>query len=293
MKRLFAFVPVCLALACVLPLLTEAAQAAPPQLPALPDPMAGQPPPPATEHRVWNKVPIPVNLPVGRERLILFPVPVRIGLPPELGTDALTTQIIGGTVYWKALKPFPAQRVQIQAQASGNLYLIDLSASASEQSTALEIVIPEQATTPAAPGLPGQAQVSATPAEPPKPKEQDYATLVRMAAQQLYAPARLRQLPEGVRIAPVGGEATKLLLRGGAVEATPLAAWRSGSLHVTAVRLRNTEAQEAVLNPARLRGNWLAAAFQHAYLAGRGDLRDTSAAYLVSALPYAEALNGR
>ena len=84
-----------------------------------------------------------------------------------------------------------------------------------------------------------------------------------------------------------------MLYRGGALEATPIAAWRSGSLHVTAVKLRNLDFGETVLDPRRLRGNWQAAAFQHSRLAGRGDLRDTSAAYLVSLQPYAEALNGR
>ena len=264
------------------------AAAAPPPLPPLPDPAAGLAPPVATAPRVWNKTPLAINLPVGRERLVLFPVPVRIGFPPELGADALRTQLIGGTVYWTALKAFPPQRVQIQAIASGNVYLVDLSAGPSEQTTALEIVIPEQAATPT-----GAALAGAAPAEPPKPKEQDYATLVRMAAQQLYAPARLRRLPEGVHAAPAGGEAATRLLRGGAVEATPLAAWRSGSLHVTAVKLRNLGDGEILLDPLRLRGQWLAAAFQHGRLAGRGDLRDTSAAYLVSGQPYAEALDGR
>ncbi len=287
MKRTRPALPTCLALAGFVQSATAA-----PQLPALPDPMAGRVLPEPAEHLVWNKAPLAVTLPVGRERLAMFPVPVRVGFPPELGADALRTQIVGGTVYWTALKEFPPQRVQVQATPSGNIYLLDLAAGKSAQATPLEIVLPEQAA--AAQLVPGLAGLPpAAPAEPPPPKEQDYATLVRLAAQQLYAPARLHRLPEGVRPAPAGGEATTRLLRGGAVEATPLAAWRSGSLHVTAVKLRNLDAGEAALDPLRLRGNWLAAAFQHARLAGRGDLRDTSAAYLVSGQPYAEALDGR
>ena len=91
-----------------------------PSLPPLPDPMApqrmptGEPP----ERRVWAKVPIPVRLPVGRERMVSFPVPVRVGLPPELGGDILRTQIVDGTVYWVAAKEFPARRVEVQATAS-------------------------------------------------------------------------------------------------------------------------------------------------------------------------------
>ena len=100
-------------------------------------------------------------------------------------------------------------------------------------------------------------------------------------------------MPEGVYAEAAVAEPGTLLYRGGALEATPIAAWRSGSLHVTAVKLRNLDFGETVLDPRRLRGNWQAAAFQHSRLAGRGDLRDTSAAYLVSLQPYAEALNGR
>lgn len=280
----------CLALAC---LVQSATAAPPPQLPALPDPLTGRVLPEPAEHLVWNKAPLAVTLPVGRERLAMFPVPVRVGFPPELGADALRTQIVGGTVYWTALKEFPPQRVQVQA-ASGNVYLLDLAAGKSGQATPLEIVLPEQAAAAQpVPGLAGLPPAAPAPAEPPPPKEQDYATLIRLAAQQMYAPARLHRLPEDVHPAPAGGAATTRLLRGGAVEASPLAAWRSGALHVTAVKLRNLDAGEAVLDPLRLRGNWLAAAFQHARLAGRGDLRDTSAAYLVSGQPYAEALDGR
>lgn len=286
------------ALAACLLLSAGPAHAEAPALPSLPDPLAGRALPGA-ERLVWNRLPLRIALPTGGERLVSFGVPVRVGLPPELGADALRTQILGGTIYWTALKPFPASRVQVQATGSGNIYLIDLAASQGGSAAPVEVAVPEGpapsplhagAVPPGLPGLPGSAPAP----EPPKPKEQDYATLVRMAARHLYGPARLRRLPEGVHPAPAPGPGTDWrLVRGGAVESTPLAAWRSGGLHVTAVRLRNATGGELELDPRRLRGRWLAAAFQHARLAGRGDLRDTTAAYLISAQPYAEALDGR
>jgi len=42
-----------------------------------------------------------------------------------------------------------------------------------------------------------------------------------------------------------------------------------------------------------LRGAWLTCAFQHARLTAHGDWRDTTSAYLISARPYEEALDGR
>lgn len=286
-----------------------AAQASPkPALPPLPDPMApqrmltGEPP----ERLVWAKVPIPVRLPVGRERMVSFPVPVRVGLPPELGGDTLRTQIVDGTVYWVAAKEFPARRVEVQATASGNVYLLDLSAAQSSAAVApIEISVPEAARPDAATvgvakaaaattqGQAANPAAAQSPPTQPPPKEQDYATLTRMASQQLYAPARLHRIPEGVRQVSVGRAGDDRLVRGGVAEATPIAAWRSGSLYVTAVKLRNLTGGDVVLDPRRLRGDWLTCAFQHARLAAQGDWRDTTSAYLISARPYEEALDGR
>jgi integrating conjugative element protein (TIGR03749 family) len=282
-----------------------AAQASPkPALPPLPDPMApqrmpvGEPP----ERRVWAKVPIPVRLPVGRERMVSFPVPVRVGLPPELGGDILRTQIVDGTVYWVAAKEFQARRVEVQATASGNVYLLDLSAAQSSAAVApIEISVPEtpkaETSASAAKTAASQGQAAnpatAQPSPTQPPKEQDYATLTRMASQHLYAPARLHRIPEGVRQVSVGRAGDDRLLRGGVAEATPVAAWRSGPLYVTAVKLRNLTGGDVVLDPRRLRGDWLTCAFQHARLSAHGDWRDTTSAYLISARPYEEALDGR
>ena len=314
--------PLTATLMTLLLLAASAAQASSkPALPPLPDPMAmqrtlpaGEPP----ERLVWAKVPLSIRLPVGRERMVSFPVPVRVGLPPELGGDMLRTQIVDGTVYWVAAKGFKSSRVEVQATASGNIYLLDLSASSSSTATApIEISLPETArqnattmvaTKTAASQGQGQGQTqtqtqtqTANPAsmpsssiQPPSPpKEQDYAALTRMASQHLYAPARLHRMPEGVYQVSVGRAANDRLLRGGVAEATPVAAWRSGSLYVTAVKLRNLTGTDVILDPRRLRGAWLTCAFQHARLTAHGDWRDTTSAYLISARPYEEALDGR
>jgi len=287
-------------LASLLMLAGIAAQAAPPALPPLPDPLAfgrhgmpaGEPP----QRLVWAKIPLSITLPVGRERLVGFPVPIRAGLPPELGGDALRTQIVDGTIYWTATREFPPTRVEVQATGSGNIYLLDVSASKTATVAApVEISIPESKPQPAAliPTGPGQPQSqAATPTPPPPPKEQDYVTLTRMAAQHLYAPRRLHHIPEGVHRAGVAKAPTDRLVRGGVAEALPLAAWRSGSLYVTAVKLRNLTDAEVLLDPRNLRGQWAACTFQHGRLLPKGDLRDTSAAYLISAKPFEEALDG-
>lgn len=106
----------------------------------------------------------------------------------------------------------------------------------------------------------------------------------------MYAPKRLLRDPPGVFRARLKIRNPVPLLRGGAVEATPLASWRGGGLYVTAVKLRNITEQPVVLDPRDLRGRWLAATFQHARLLPHGDGADTTCVYLVSARPFAESL---
>ena len=74
---------------------------------------------------------------------------------------------------------------------------------------------------------------------------------------------------------------------GDAVEATPLMAWRAGTLYLTAVKLRNRSNTAQVLDPRLLRGNWLTATLQHARLLPAGNVADSTAVYLISAQPFA------
>ena len=59
-----------------------------------------------------------------------------------------------------------------------------------------------------------------------------YVALTRFAAQQLYAPARLLHDVPAIRRVPVSREPVNLV-RGGAIQATPLVAWRAGGYYLT------------------------------------------------------------
>ena len=80
------------------------------------------------------------------------------------------------------------------------------------------------------------------------------------------------------------------LVRGAAVTAEPLVAWRAGDLYVTGVKLRNRTGQAVILDPRKLRGTWLTAAFQHNRLHAAGDEADTTVVYLLSARPFETSL---
>ncbi|WP_052808396.1 TIGR03749 family integrating conjugative element protein [Methyloterricola oryzae] len=245
------------------------------------------------ERLVWNRVPLAVTLPVGRERLVSFPVAVRTGLPGDLRSSLLRTQIVDGTIYWRAEQPFAAHRVQVQALGSGNTYLLDLSASEQSETSPIEVVIPEHRPERGAAGNNRPSSATTESYEGRRNPQHDYVSLMRMAAQQMYAPRRLLRMPDGVHGAGVSHASAGDLIRGSPTEVLPLAAWRSSGLHVTAVKLRNKGREALILDPRTLRGRWLACTFQHAKLFPRGDERDTTAVYLISDLPFQEALHGR
>lgn len=230
------------------------------------------------ERIAWRKVPIAVALPVGTERLVHFPEAVKVGILAQL-QSALRVQSIDGTLYLLARQPFEATRVIVRALNNTQVYLLDLSATSDgTANTPITIYQPDES---------GDALDSTVTSS--GPADYGYVTLTRFAAQQLYAPARLLQpLPGVVRI-PVQREAVPLV-RGNAVSAHPLIAWRAGDLYVTAATLTNQTAQPVTLDPRTLRGRWLSATFQHNRLHASGSEADRTVVYLVSERPFADAL---
>ena len=110
-------------------------------------------------------------------------------------------------------------------------------------------------------------------------------TLVRHAAQSLYAPTRLIPRSGAIARAPLPFHDAIDLVRGGHIEALPVAGWRANGPHgplLAAIKLRNTLARPVTLDPRDLRGQWRAASFQHARLGAAGDPTDTTTVYLVA-----------
>jgi integrating conjugative element protein (TIGR03749 family) len=238
------------------------------------------------ERIVWQKEPIRLDLIVGKERRVDFPGPVKVGLPPKL-ESMVRVQSIAGTIYLLAHREFDATRVMIRETESGRMYLLDVTATGKGGSAPpVEVyagVEPNDTRTqPRNAGSVGPASAPAIPSY-------GYVTLTRFAAQQLYAPARLlKDLPGVVRV-PIKRKKVSLV-RGAAVAAEPLAAWRAGDLYLTAVKLTNGTGRALTLDPRTLRGDWLSAAFQHNRLLPKGDESDTTALYLISARPFAASL---
>ena len=236
----------------------------------------------AVQPIVWDKTPIDLTLTVGQERLVQFPGPVTLGVPGSL-TPSLRVQSVDDTVYLLAQAPFEATRVVARELDGGRTYVLDLVASNDDGQTQ-----PVQITLAAEPDPSDNAAGDASGVRAAGTRI-GYVALTRFAAQQLYAPVRLlAELPGAVRI-PIKPDAVALV-RGDAVTAIPLIAWRADGVYLTAVKLTNRLAQPLLLDARTLRGAWLAATFQHNRLAKHGDEADTTVVYLISSLPFAAAL---
>ena len=230
----------------------------------------------APERIFWDKVPLPITLPVGSERLVTFPDNVRLRITAALQMK-LRTQSHQGTVYWLAHEPFETTRIQVQGIDSGQVFLVDLKAIQDQTPLPpVEIQIKKQV-------IEREQAANSLRLAP-----LDYVHLTRFAAQQLYAPARLLKTPPGVTRSGVKQLPLTHLIRGLAIEATPIAAWRKGPLYITAIQLKNQSHLPVILDPRAVRGQWKTATFQHARLHAAGSTLDTTALYLISSRPFSE-----
>lgn len=229
-----------------------------------------------TERIEWKKTPIRLELTVDQERRVEFPTSVKVGVPGNL-QPLLRTQSVNGTVYLMAHAPFESTRVMIREIDGGQIYLFDVAASTEpSQNQPVQVFVQKESESSKADFATDRDAV------PPKTS---YVTLIRFAAQQLYAPARLLQNRPGIVRTPVARDPIDLV-RGGAIDARPLVAWRAGGYYLTAVKLTNRTDQPQILDPRDLRGTWLTAAFQHHRLLPAGNEADTTAVYLISARPF-------
>lgn len=213
--------------------------------------------------------PLSVSLNVGHERRIDWPVAVEVALPSYL-QSVLRVQSIKRSTYWLATMPFQATRVLARDVGSGETWVLELTASQGER------------------GLP-PLTVADDVGQAPGTHRLPYVQLVRTAASALFAPRRLQQKPLGFVREPVSRDKVDLLVASG-TSTTPLGQWRYMGHFVTAVEIKNLNAQPIVLDARLLRGTWSAAAFMHFRLLGAPSDASITVVYLISTAPFDEIM---
>ncbi|WP_241576152.1 TIGR03749 family integrating conjugative element protein [Rosenbergiella collisarenosi] len=246
----------------------------------------------AVELVKWERIPLPVSLHVGQERIVFVNRNVRVGFPPEL-KGKLRAQSTGGAVYLQPRVQFARTRLVLQDVENGEMILLDISAE--EGKNVLEpvsLVYQGEVSSST-----GNNDVAATANQTPKtgerqstskPKEKKSTTplpvaLTRYAAQSLYAPSRtIEPLPGVHSISLALPDKLTSLLPSESVVVRPLAAWGLQGYSVVALTLRNQRSGKVILDPRRLQGNFYSATFQHRWLGESGTPEDTTTVYLVT-----------
>lgn len=239
----------------------------------------------------WERMPLTVPLLVGQERVIFIDKNIRVGVPASVG-DRLRVQSAGGAIYLKASAPIETSRIQLQEADTGALILIDVAAlPAKDGQVPLEPVriVDDE---PPAKRYGNQADTSAKAAQDPAidtPEAHERretpipVVLTRYAAQNLYAPLRTVESVIGIgRVSLRRNMALDQLLPALPLRAAALASWRLEDQWVTAVRLTNTSGRWLTLDPRGLKGDFVAATFQHPDLGPAGAPSDTTVVYLVT-----------
>ena len=239
------------------------------------------------ERAVFERQPIAVPLPVGRERLITLPAPAALHVPSDMARVA-RIEIIDRTIYATALVPFTPIRIVAELIDTGQQLPMDIVAdkSTADAQAELEVFVVDPASPRAAKA--GAAADDSSDATPEQAA--DMVELTRHAARQLYAPRRLAWTQTGVQQVELNTDPVDGLIPGARVETVPLGQWRSGQLYVTAVRVTNRSARPLEIPLEGSRGRWLAASAQHGRIGPGGSDTDTTALYLVCDRSFAACL---
>ncbi|KSB86535.1 conjugal transfer protein, partial [Salmonella enterica subsp. enterica serovar Newport str. S09097] len=129
----------------------------------------------AVELVKWERIPLPVALNIGQERIVFVDRNVRVGYPAAL-EGKLRIQSSNGTLYLLASQSFAATRLQLQDTENGELILLDVSASKGEHIREPMRIVREEKKTP-------DAKPDAVPE--PLPSTPLPVALTRYAAQML------------------------------------------------------------------------------------------------------------
>ncbi|EHL32597.1 TIGR03749 family integrating conjugative element protein [Legionella drancourtii] len=229
------------------------------------------------EHVLWDKTPIPLELPLNEERLVHFPQ--AISIIDNEAADKIAVLKVQDTLYLKGKEAFQNKRLLVQLMPQGEVIILSLNVNDKAHDVKPVDILLET------------KEDNTKPTEEiSNPLDLNAVTLTRFAIQSLYAPQRLLVIPEGIGRIPMQTRKQISLFYGASIEARPLISWHGGSFYVTAVELKNLLNKEMIVDPRQMTGNWQTATFYPTNtLAPRGK-EDTTTVFLVSDRPFSTAL---
>lgn len=241
----------------------------------------------ADNHFVWNGDPIPISLPIGKEKRIVFPTAVTVDIKSALTSDQLSVIDNDKSLYLTALKPFSNTRIYVTVNNSQEVILLDLQSSDKASSATTYVDIKQNNNSNMMSASTSQVGLSDTASANTMMSEGDaYVALVRYAWQQLYAPTRLLTNPLGISRASMKTDNLQSnLVYGDKVIAHPLASWTLNNLYITAISLRNQYPHPTMLHvPQDICGDWVAAVLypRQNLSSGGNKLSDSTTLFVLS-----------
>lgn len=249
-------------------------------------------------HLIWKGDPISVQLPIGKEKRLVFSDHVTVDLKGALNTDQLRLLNNDQSIYLTALTTFPSTRIYVTLQSNGKVILIDLSSIAEGASNAAQYIDVKDsnvishhpqpmATTTVSYPNPDENQEEAS-----EPDDVTYVDLIRFAWKEMLAPRRLlKNSPHYMRAAMHTEPFITNLVYGDKVIAHPEGAWMGGGHYVTVVSLQNKYPHQTKIDIRNdLCGTWEAATlYPRSILKPQGERKgDSTILFLVSQKPFGE-----
>lgn len=122
-------------------------------------------------------------------------------------------------------------------------------------------------------------------------KTQDqYVELTNYASETVRLPVSEWEPKNGIKPAKLSLYRPVTILKDHHVMTYPISSWTKNGLTVTALEVRNLSKHNVEVDYKHLHGKWLAATIEESYLKGSGSGGDTTYLYLISALPFDEAV---
>ncbi len=121
-------------------------------------------------------------------------------------------------------------------------------------------------------------------------KQQTYIKLTQYAAKSVRLEAHQREKRDDVSEVNLNNTLKADLLYDVRIRAVPVASWRQGGIHVTAVQVFNLSSAQVRVDFRNMKGRWLSSSIERETLSKRGDKGDNTYLYVVSSGAFEEVL---
>jgi len=125
----------------------------------------------------------------------------------------------------------------------------------------------------------------------PSSKQQIYVDLTKYASKSVRLAADEREVVPDIKPAKLENIRSADLLYDSRVKVVPIASWRKGGIHVTALALYNQSNSTVEIDFKHIKGKWLASSVESAKLTQQGEPGDSAYLYVVSAGSFDDIVN--